>query len=212
MIPKLNIFLALLAVCLLLAGCGGLQQREPQIEYYNLEYASPPVPHLQARLPVRLRVDNFSASPILQTNQIVYRDKQYRSNLYFYHRWRVQPAQLVTYFLSRDLQQSGLFQAVSSPFAKLPHTHLLEGAVEKFMEWDEQGGWQAVIVLRVAFIDAQESALDKRVLFQEKFSAKNPCAAKSPQEVAAAMSEAMADISAQITTHIYQTFVAQEQQ
>ena len=208
MFPNRKCFLTLLAVSLLLAGCGGLQQPDPKIAYYSLEYDQPTMLTDRTSLPVRLRLENFSASPLLQTNKIVYRNQQYSSNLYFYHRWRVKPVELVTHFLTRDLQQSGLFQAVSAPFSSLPHTHSLEGAVNKFMEWDDDNNWQAVIALQVTLVDANKT----QVLFQKEFTAQKPCHANHPREVAAAMSQAMADISSQIATHIHQTLAAPGQQ
>ena len=203
-----NILLTLLAMGLLLAGCSGLQQPGQQIEYYSLEYESPAIKPDGATLPVLLRLENFSASPLLQTDRIAYRDREFSSNLYFYHRWRAKPAELVTHFLARDLQQNRLFQAVSPPFGSLPHTHTLEGTVDKFMEWDDDKGWQAVIALQVALVDDREPELGKRVLFQREFTAAEPCNGKQPREVAAAMSRAMADISRQIATHIYQALAA----
>lgn len=209
MFPHQKILFPLLALSLLLAGCGGLQQPAPNIEYYNLEYESPVIAIDGPRLPVLIRLEGFSASPLLQSNRIVYRDRQFSSNLYFYHRWRVKPAELVTHFLTRDLQQSGLFQAVSPPLGTLPHTHRLEGTVDKFMEWDDaHSGWQAVIALQVALVDDETS----KVLFQKEFTAQKPCSAKQPRQVAAAMSQAMADISSRIAIDIHQTLVEQGQQ
>lgn len=207
MIPHRTFLVALLAASLLLAGCSTLQQPAPKIEYYTLEYDAPATATPGPSLPVVLRVESFSASPLLLTNRIVYRDKQYSSNLYFYHRWRVKPAELVSHYLVRDLQQSHLFQAVSDPFGNLPHTHTLAGTVNKFMEWDDVGsGWQAVIALQVSLMDGKEA----KVLFQKEFTSVKPCKGKSPQDVAAAMSEAMADISRQIAIHIHQTLSNQE--
>ena len=209
MLAKRNLFLTLLALGVLVTGCGSLHQPGPQIEYYSLEYENPTVQPGGEMLPVLLRLSGFAASPLLQTDRIVYRDKAFSSNLYFYHRWRAKPAELVTHFLARDLQRSGFFQAVSSSFGNIPHTHGVEGTVDKFMEWDDDNGWQAVISLLVTLTDDRESDPGKRVLFQQEFTAAKPCGGKQPREVAAAMSLAMAEVSSLIANQIHQTIAAQ---
>ncbi|MCF6291439.1 MAG: ABC-type transport auxiliary lipoprotein family protein [Desulfobacterales bacterium] len=206
MIRKRCFFLTVLAVALISAGCATLKRPALEIEYYTLEYDSPAVdlPGATGPLAALLRVERFSAAPPYETNRIVFRERQFDLDTYFYHRWRAVPADLVSYFLTRDLQQSGLFKAVSPSVTTMPHTHVVAATVDEFLEWDTDRGRQAVITLHLSLIVAREPDISKRVLFQERFTARYPCGDKQPREVARAMSLAMADISRQVAIRIHQ--------
>ena len=198
--------LIVLVAALVSGGCATLGRSAPEIEYYTLEYDSPAidVPAPAGPLAALLRVERFSAAPPYGTNRIVYRARQFDLDTYYYHRWRASPADLVSYFLTRDLQQSGLFKAVSPSITSMPHTHVVDGTVDEFLEWDTDRGWQAVITLHVSLVVAREPDISKRLLFQERFAARYPCGDKQPRAVARAMSLAMADISRQVAIRIQQ--------
>jgi hypothetical protein len=111
MIGHKRVITLLLCLTLSLAACLNLEQPKNKIEYYTLEYDPPAVGHHQP-LPYVIRVQQFSVSPIYNSNRIIYRDKSYKRQAYTYYKWQANPAKFVTYYLSRDLQESGLFKAV----------------------------------------------------------------------------------------------------
>ncbi len=199
-------FLIMLAVALLSGGCATFGQSAAEIRYHTLEYDSPAVevPGPGEPLAVLLRVERFSAAPAYGTDRMVYRARKFDLGTYYYHRWRASPADLVSYFLTRDLQQSGLFKAVSPAATTMPHTHVVDGTVDEFLEWDTGRGWQAVITLHVSLVAAREPDIGKGLLFQERFAARYPCDDKQPRAVARAMGLAMADISRQVAIRIHQ--------
>lgn len=189
----------------LLHGCSGLnlKQPSPEISYYTLEYGVPA--QRPAQLPVVLKIDRFTSAPHSSTDRMVYRDKASARNYYTYHRWRARPADLVGYFLGRDLQAGGRFKAVLSPGLSAPATHSIEGRVDEFMEWDNDSAWEAVITVTVTLLKEDEPDVSKRVVWQRQFAARRFSEHKSPESVAQAMSGAMGDISLQIDEAVYGT-------
>lgn len=205
---NISVKMAAAGLVLLLIGCLG-PARNPahKIDYYTLEYA-PPAAGEHAALPVILGVQRFQAAPEYSSNQIVYRDRHYRRNVYAYHRWRATPGELVSFFLARDLQHSGRFQAVFNLEQSQPVTHLIEGAVEEFFEYDDDQNWQARLSVSVALLKENEPDITRRVIFQKQYRLSKACQRKNPQALAAAMSQAMAELSPMILNDVYRLLSA----
>ena len=201
MYGKTKISILCLSV-LILAGCVNLKQPRNRVQHYILEYASPVIKDLKP-LPVSLKIDRFSVAPAYNTNRIIYRDASFKRNEYFFHKWRANPGDIVTSFLSRDIRASGLFKAVLPQGSDFPFSCVLEGSVDEFLEWDAPAGWNAVLAVTVTLMAANEPDVSKRILFQKTYRVEKPFSEKSPQGLARAMSSAMGDISAEIIRDIY---------
>jgi ABC-type uncharacterized transport system auxiliary subunit len=195
-------FLLTAGFVLVLASCSGLNRPSPKIEHYSLEYGLPAWEKAPS-LPFVLKVERFSAAPLYDTRQIIYREKPFVRDAYVYHRWRTTPADLVTYFLARDLKFSGLFAGV------LPHDtgqegmFELEGTVDEFLESDLDDSWEAVLTFSVSLMEANQPDISKKILFQKTYHAKKSCRQKNPRALAEAMSQAMADLSTSVITDVY---------
>ena len=192
------IALALVFVC---ASCSGLSRPSPKIEHYSLEYAPPSLE--KPALPLVIQVERFSAAPLYDTRQIVYREKPFSRDAYVYHRWRSTPADLVSYFLARDLKASGLFAGVLSHDSRQDTLFSLEGSVDDFLESDLENGWEAVLTFSVTLIAARDPDISKRVLFQKTYRASKPCGQRNPRALAEAMSQAMAELSKAVLRDVY---------
>ncbi|MBT5306090.1 MAG: hypothetical protein HOL31_13545 [Candidatus Scalindua sp.] len=186
-------------------GCVSLEQPSTKFEFYTLEYNAlksdkSTDPGKESTV---LKIKHFNASPIYNTDRIIYSDQQFKRSPYFYHKWRVRPAEFVTYFLSRDLKESGLFEAVLPPTSGSLHTHTVEGTVDEFLESDSNDSWEAVLSISVTLQVAREPDADKRVILQRSFSTRKKCKEKNPLALAQAMSLAMAEVSKEIGIAIH---------
>jgi cholesterol transport system auxiliary component len=185
-----------------LNACLDLKQPSNKIEYYSLEYDPPrigdhqPVSHV-------IKVELFSVSPIYNTRKIIYRDDAYKRAAYDYHKWQANPAELVTYFLARDMRHSGLFKAVVTRNSRFPYAYVLGGSVDEFLESDMQSGWQADLSLNILLISEHETDASKKIIFQKSYHIRKPCRQKTPRALAEAMSAAMSEASAQIIYEVY---------
>ena len=90
------------------------------------------------------------------------------------------------------------------PDSKITHTHIVEGLVDEFLEWDSKDKWEAVLSMNVTLLDAVTSDISKRVIFQQKFSSRKTCKEKHPKALAQAMSQAMAEVSENICLTIHE--------
>ncbi|RJR36514.1 MAG: hypothetical protein C4576_23730 [Desulfobacteraceae bacterium] len=185
-----------------LASCSGLNRPSPKIEHYSLEYAPPALKNLPS-LPIVLKVARFSAAPPYETRNIIYREKPFALDAYVYHRWRSSPADLTTYFLSRDLKQSGLFLGVLPYDSGRDAMFELEGSVDEFLESDLDDGWEAVLTFSASLMESNQPDVSKKILFQKTYHAKKACSQKNPRALAEAMSRAMAELSAKVIMDVH---------
>lgn len=188
---------------LLISGCLSIKHPYQKIDYYTLEYDSPPMTHLET-LPLVLRVERFQVAPVYDTSRIIYREKPFTRDAYRYHMWRSNPGNLVSYFLIRDLRQSEAFKSVITRNGSLISTHVIEGAVDEFYEHDGKNLWEAVLAVSITLMAKNEPDVSKKILLQKKYSTRETCRHKNPQALAEAMSNAMAKLSASIITEVYQ--------
>ncbi len=199
------IVIILITFSLAFSGCISLEQPSTKFEFYTLEYDAlkSDISTDPDQKSIVLKIKHFNASPIYNTDRIIYSDQQYKRSPYYYHKWRVRPAEFVTYFLSRDLKESGLFEAVLPPTSNSLHTHTVEGTVDEFLEWDSNDSWEAVLRISVLLQAAREIDAGKRIIFEQRFSTRKKCSEKNPLALAQAMSLAMADVSKDIGITIH---------
>lgn len=191
-----------LLLIFILAGCVSPKSPSATIAYYTLEY-DPPVVKNHPPLPVALRVERFTVAPLYNSSNMIFREAAFKRDAYSYHRWRANPADLVTHYLGRDLKTSNLFAGVYDTRSRFLSTHAIEGSVDEFFENDSYSAWEAVLALTVTLVAEHEPDISKAVLLQKHYRISEPCEQKNPGAVAAAMSRAMAKISEMIIADVY---------
>jgi ABC-type uncharacterized transport system auxiliary subunit len=197
---KTSIFL--LGFALILSACVPSGKPQNKIEFYTLEYSLSQKSGLKS-IPVVIRIERFSVAPMYNTTRMIYRDSSFKRSAYVLHKWRANPGNLATYFLIRDIKQSGLFKAVIPHDSGFPSSYVLEGSVDEFFEWDSVKEWRAVLSLAITLMAHNEPDISKRVLFQKAYRVTKPCKEKHPSALARAMSLAMKEISGEILEDVY---------
>jgi ABC-type uncharacterized transport system auxiliary subunit len=196
-------------LALSMTACATMRQPSEKIDFYTLEYAPPKVEDLKP-IPATIRVERFTVAPMYNSTQIIYRDMSFKRDAYTYREWRANPGDLVTYFLARDLRESGVFEAVSPYGSRIQAQYVLEGSVDEFFESDTDKAWKAVLALSTTLMVDNEPDISKRIIFQKTFRSTRPCRQKNPLGVAEAMSEAMAEVSEQIIRNVYDALEKRE--
>jgi ABC-type uncharacterized transport system auxiliary subunit len=201
---KLLISLLFAISALSFSGCIGFGGTTSKVNYFTLEYASPKNPDLK---PVRsiIKMERFQVSPLFNSEKISYRKNNFQTNEYSHQRWETNPAQMIPYFLFRDIKQSGLFKAVFNHDTGFVATHSVSGNIDEFYEDDRGKTCEAVLSLDIILMAENEPDINKRILFQKRYSARKECARKTPEALAEAMSRGMSELSAQIIKDIYKT-------
>lgn len=197
--------LLLAGAAIFLTACLGTKGPPVESSTYALEYPAPAAADPDRRLAWSLRVDAFDAHPFIGTDRMVYRENAFQIEAYRYQRWLAPPALLVAWQLERDLKSAGFCSAIIGSDSLLQTTHVLEGTVEEFYENDTENGWEAVLAVSLTLASNRSEDAGRRILMQRRYSASLPCRSRTPQAVAEAMSEAMADVSQRALGDIYTT-------
>lgn len=193
-----------LALCLfcVLSSCLNFKQERMKIDYYILEY-DPPGSGSHESLPAVVRIEPFRVAPPYDTHRMIYGEGSFKRDAYVYHRWRVNPGDLITYYLRRDLRESGIFKGVLPQESRSPSTHVIEGSVEEFYERNQESDGEAVLAITITLMKSQEPDISKRIVFQRTYGSTKALGERSPQALAVAMSQSMAALSKEIIKDIY---------
>jgi ABC-type uncharacterized transport system auxiliary subunit len=197
---QIHIILFGILMACIAAGCFPKGTASPPVRHYTLEYPSPQWKGLK-QVNATIRVERFFASPPFDTQAMLYRPVPYRYGLYNYYIWVAKPADLVSDFLLRDMQSSGLFRAVYSDHALEDARYLIDGGISEFFEDDEQGP-SAKIALNLVLFDMSHKEIDRKVIFQKTYTVSEP-SEKTADGLARGMSQAMSRLSKSLITDIY---------
>jgi ABC-type uncharacterized transport system auxiliary subunit len=201
---QLSFLLIMFCTLFSFTGCMGFGGTSSKVDYYTLEYVSPKFAFNKPVASI-IKMERFQVSPLYNSEKISFRKNNFQTDEYSNKRWETNPAQLVPYFLFRDIKQSGLFKAVFNHDTGFVASHSISGNVDEFFEDDRGKIWEAVLSIDIILMVENEPDLNKRILFQKRYSTRKECARKNPEAFAEAMSMAMSELSSQIITDIYKT-------
>ena len=133
-----------LTALITLAGCGGAVKYP---NYYTLHVPPPPDPPVQEGVRASLAVREFRSPTYLHQGAIVYKTSPEQIGFYNYHRWAVDPREVVTNAVTDRLRASGNFIQVKSYDGRSDIDYILSGRIEKLEEIDYDGGVKVEIAI-----------------------------------------------------------------
>ena len=201
---RLFVIITAVAFIFVLSGCIGGGGPAPMTEQYVIEYSPPAYDNL-SRLDESIKVSRFSMSRHLNCYSMFYKPAPFKREAYNYHRWRVNPGDMVTDYLLRDLRASGLFRAVFSRHNYENARFLLEGCVEEFIGLYEQGPGEALLKLNITLLDMNTENVTSRVIFQKNYLISEALESRTPEGLTRGMSRAMYSLSEQIMRDIHES-------
>jgi len=205
--PLLSVAIVAAILSFSIPGCIGRGKPAPMIEHYTFEYPSPTFPNL-SRLEQTIKVERFSVAKAFNTVSMVFRPEAFKLDTYASNRWMVNPGDMTSDYLLRDLRNSGLFRAAFSYRDYEDARFMLEGGLEEFLEIDEGKTRSAVMTLSVNLLDMSRTGTPGRLVFQKKYRSVEPVTDADPAGLARAMSNGMAKVSAQVIKDVYDALAA----
>lgn len=136
--------LVVVAVMMVLAGCGGAVKYP---KYYTLHVPPAPDPPAQKDIQAKLAIRQFRSPAYLRQGAIVYKTSPEQIGFYEYHRWAVDPREFLTNAVTDRLRASGNFTQVSVYDGHSDMDYILSGRLEKLEEIDYQGGVKVEVAI-----------------------------------------------------------------
>ncbi|MDD3294719.1 MAG: ABC-type transport auxiliary lipoprotein family protein [Geobacteraceae bacterium] len=207
LVPVISAAMAVIVILSLLTGCIGRGKPSSVVNLYTFEYPSPSFEALP-RLEHTIKVERFSVAKAFNTKAMVYRPEPFKLDTYASNRWMVNPGDMTSDYLLRDLRKSGLFLAVFSQRDYEDARFVLEGGLEEFLEVDEGKGRSAALTLSVNLLDLSQAQMPKRLVFQKRYRSTEAISEADPAGLARAMSGVMAKVSALVIKDVYDSVKA----
>ena len=186
----------LLALAVLLAGCGGTV---PASRYFVIQYeVEPAAGGVGPDLDLVLGVEAFSTQPLYRDRRIAYRVSQHEVVYYPYRYWAAAPGELVADRLANHLRRAHVVRAVETAPYDLTPDWLLGGQVQQFEEVVRGKAGFARLELSVRL----EALGDRKILREEEIAVERPVLKRTPEAVAEAMSGAVREAGERIVALI----------
>lgn len=200
---KRNIgFIVLVLICAAAsAGCFGRAKPPYTMDQYTLDYASPKAGPAERPRDELLTVERFAVAPQFSSTSMMIRTGQYRFDTYDYSRWHVNPADMVSGFILRDITRSGMFKGTYSTYDTELSRYILEGYIDEFGETTDG---KALASIRITLLDTSRKSPVEQIVFQKQYVKSAPIGDRSANGLAAALSQAMKDLSVALITDIDQ--------
>ena len=192
-----------LIICFcIIQGCANSGKPHYNVENYLLSYTAPTFDN-KVKLDKTIRVHRFTIAAAYNNQNMIFRTNDYNVDFFNYNRWAVNPADMVADILLRDMQESGLFRAVFSRYAVEETRFLVQGGINDFFLRIGDKSKVAVITMEITLKDSQQKEATKKIVFQKKYSREETLNDQSPNGYCQAMSQALKNLSQQITTDLY---------
>jgi ABC-type uncharacterized transport system auxiliary subunit len=201
---KLMVLIALASAVGMMTGCLNRQHPDETTRYYTLSYR-PPAQTATSKLACTLLVERFRHAPEYSTRSLLVETSPQSQTHYHYHKWRAAPRDMLAYFLARDLQASNRYYAVFAPGNPAQASYRVEGRIDRFIMSKSKSSLEAVVALTITLVRTDEPDVAKRIVFQEPFAHKQKLSSGDPDQIVAALSEAMSAVSKRICEMIYMT-------
>lgn len=151
--------------------------------------------------PIVLKIRKFRVSPLFVGRAMVYRigELQYEND--YYDEWFVSPSLLLTRQFHDWLSKTGRFRFVLVGTDHIEPTHLLEGSVAEFYgDYRLAQSPKAIFGIELLLLDRLN---EPQVIFRRTYHKEVPLADRSPDALAAGLSEAvrlvLVDLEREIT-------------
>src|SRR5690349_199913 len=136
------------------AGCGPV--RYPA--HYVLDFPAPVLRSAPPDVSGPLVVREFQCPQYLCDGRLVYRPTPEQIGFYEFHRWAINPRQMITRYIAETVRMKSLFSHVVLEDAGVQPAYVLSGNIERLEEVD-RGGVSAVCTISAELLDAKSKSI-----------------------------------------------------
>jgi len=207
-----NFIHLVMAFGLALSGCSlakGLKQPSHPISYFTIDYPEP-LPVTSKPLAGVILIRRIQVAAEYGTDRLVVQPSLFSKEFYYYNRWAVNPAPMVTDYLFRDLISSKLFTAVLGGPGYLLPEYEISGTLDSFQLAKTKKGWEAEVTINILLFPHSPGGtrdINKDKIIQKRYEAKVPCPANTPEAIVAGLSRGMQQVSIELLEDLKGYFI-----
>jgi ABC-type uncharacterized transport system auxiliary subunit len=143
-----------LAAIPMLAACGSA--RYPTNYVLSLPARSiAPAPHVRGALAIQ----EFQCPQYLCEGRIVYRPSSEEIGFYEFHRWAMNPGEMITQFIADSIRSEALFTSVTLQKTGVEPAYVLKGNIERLEEVDQGRDVRTVCTISAELLDTQTKSV-----------------------------------------------------
>ena len=106
-----------------------------------------------------LAIHEFRCPQYLCEGRIIYRPTPEEIGFYEFHRWAMNPREMITQFIAGRIQSEQLFQSVALQRDGVEPAYVLEGNIERLEEVDQGRDVRAVCTISAQLIDTKAKSI-----------------------------------------------------
>lgn len=145
-----------LAAIAIAAGCGPGKYAKTYVLALPPGAPSPPAaPDIRGALAVH----EFQCPHYLCEGRIVYRASMEEVGYYEFHRWAMNPRDMITQFVANSIRSEALFKNVALQQPGAQPEYLLNGNIERLEEVDQGGDVRAVCTISAELLDTKSKSI-----------------------------------------------------
>jgi ABC-type uncharacterized transport system auxiliary subunit len=179
----------------LTAGCS-LKARET-LMYHSFDYR-PPAAESAVPYPETLMVYRFLLDPAVNIYSLMVSDSKGGEESMLFHRWRDNPADMITELVLRDIQTSGLFEKAVDQLSNARYRYALEGTIRRLEGVAKDGKFLAVIEAEAALMDFDPPRQGQKTIMKQSYKVEAPSKDPNAESVVRALNLAVQELSAKI--------------
>jgi cholesterol transport system auxiliary component len=196
---RLSIILLLGSLLALTSGCK-LTRPSPIRHQFNLDVRN--AAHTNSPSgDLTLQVRPFRVAAPFDQKSFVYRLKDQQYEVDYYHEFVTQPALLLTDIIRQNLEDSGPFKTVLSPFSLVEPDYFIEGQATE-LTGDFQDKTQPQAVMTIQFWLIQTQTKPAQLVWHQSYHATVPLPDSSPQALAAGWTKTLQQILDRLRTDL----------
>jgi ABC-type uncharacterized transport system auxiliary subunit len=150
-----NLVIAFAAIPIL-AACGSA--RYPKNYVLSLPTAARSITPA-AHIPAALAIQEFQCPQYLCEGRIVYRPSSEEIGFYEFHRWAMNPGEMITQFIADSIVSEGLFKIVTLQKTGVEPAYVLRGNIERLEEEDRGSDVRVVCTISAELLDTQTKSI-----------------------------------------------------
>ncbi|MBI4963870.1 MAG: membrane integrity-associated transporter subunit PqiC [Desulfomonile tiedjei] len=195
-----SLHVAMIFGLVVLAGGCSLKSREAII-YHAFEYP-PPSKESGVTIPETLMVYRFLLDPAVDIYSLVLANSKGAEESMSLHRWKDNPADMITELVLRDIESSGLFEKVVDQTSNARYRYALEGTVRRLQGAARDGKVFATLEAEATLTDFDPPRAGQKALMTQSYKMETTSGDATAGAVVRALNLAVQEFSSRLRADI----------